>query len=620
MYIFIKTRWIFPLLSLGLFAQQNFVVDSISQLTLTKKLDEVVVVDSRFPIKKSQSGKQIIKINSETLSGFQGLGLSAILKRYVGIEILGSQTYAGQNKTISIRGGRNRQVLILIDGIRVSDPSRIDNDFNLNFLNLDQIESIEILKGASSTLYGSSASTGVISIQTKKVSKGFKLQLQSILGSDSDQTSDRTINLFKNNIYLSHGSENFNIKTYISNYYTNGMSSVVGKEVDPFYLLNFGTSLRYGSSDKFNLTAGFDRSSIQSDYDNAFPLEDANYILNTNMNRFNISPNLNYENGEISLCLGHQIVDRDFVSDFPFQTLAKNTQLEFYNKYIFGKHFYTIIGALYQNNYADYDGGQMTSQSDFYGNVVTVFSDQFRINAGVRFNSHDTYGNHFTYSINPSYQIIKSQKSSLKGLISLSTAFIAPSLYQLYDVYSGNIDLKPEENKSFESGFVLNIDNLELAGTYFQREENPSLIYDLSSYRYENANQKAVYSGFEFQFSASLDSKLKLNHQLTYTESENGDLRYLPKLSSQTELNYFFLEEWQTSLSFQNIGKRFALDNETFLKGYDLLNFSIQYDFKKIPLRLFLHATNLFNIQYIEIEGYSTRGRNIVVGFNYLIS
>ena len=613
-------RWIFPLLSLGLFAQQNFVVDSINQLTLTKKLDEVVVVDSRFPIKKSQSGKQIIKINSETLSGFQGLGLSAILKRYVGIEILGSQTYAGQNKTISIRGGRNRQVLILIDGIRVSDPSRIDNDFNLNFLNLDQIESIEILKGASSTLYGSSASTGVISIQTKKVSKGFKLQLQSILGSDSDQTSDRTINLFKNNIYLSHGSENFNIKTYISNYYTNGMSSVVGKEVDPFYLLNFGTSLRYGSSDKFNLTAGFDRSSIQSDYDNAFPLEDANYILNTNMNRFNISPNLNYENGEISLRLGHQIVDRDFVSDFPFQTLAKNTQLEFYNKYIFGKHFYTIIGALYQNNYADYDGGQMTSQSDFYGNVVTVFSDQFRINAGVRFNSHDTYGNHFTYSINPSYQIIKSQKSSLKGLISLSTAFIAPSLYQLYDVYSGNIDLKPEENKSFESGFVLNIDNLELAGTYFQREENPSLIYDLASYRYENANQKAVYSGFEFQFSVSLDSKLKLNHQLTYTESENGDLRYLPKLSSQTELNYFFSEEWQTSLSFQSIGKRFALDNETFLKGYDLLSFSIQYDLKKTPLRVFLHATNLFNTQYIEIEGYSTRGRNILVGLNYLIS
>ena len=613
-------RWIFPLLSLGLFAQQNYVVDSINQLTLTKQLEEVVVVDSRFPIKKAQSGKQIIKIDSETLSGFQGLGLSTILKRYAGIEILGSQAYAGQNKTVSIRGGRNRQVLILIDGIRVSDPSRIDNDFNFNFLNLDQIESIEILKGASSTLYGNSASTGVISIQTKKVSKGFNLQLQSTMGSDSDQTSDRTLNLFKNNIDLSHGSEKFNIKTYISNYYTNGMSAVVGEEVDPFSLLNFGASIRYGSLEKFNLTAGFDRSSIQSDYDNAFPLEDANYSLNTNMNRFHFSPNLNYENGEFSLRLGHQKVDRDFVSDFPFQTFAENTQLELYNKYIFGKQFYTTIGALFQNNYADYDGGQITSQSDIYGNVVAVLSDQFRMNVGGRLNSHNTYGNHFTYSINPSYQIIKSQNISLKALLSLSTAFIAPSLYQLYDIYSGNIDLKPEENQSFESGFVLNITNWKLAGTYFQRKENPSLIYDLASYRYENVNQEAVYSGFEFQASVFLGSKLKLNQQLTYTESENGDLRYLPKLSSQTELNYLFLEGWQTNLSLQSIGKRFALDNETLLKGYDLLNFSIQHKLKKIPLRLLLHATNLFNTKYIEIEGYSTRGRNIIVGLNYLIS
>ena len=68
-----------------------------------------------------------------------------MLKGYAGVEIIGSQTYSGQTKTVSLRGGRNRQVLILIDGVRVSDPSRIDNDFNLNFLSLDQIESIEIM-------------------------------------------------------------------------------------------------------------------------------------------------------------------------------------------------------------------------------------------------------------------------------------------------------------------------------------------------------------------------------------------------------------------------------------------------------------------------------------------
>ena len=110
--------------------------DSIQGIVDINKLDEVVVIDSRFPFKKSQSGKPIINIDSKTIEKFQGLGLSLLLKQFSGIEILGSQTYAGQNKTVSIRGGRNRQVLILIDGIRVSDPSRIDNDFNLNFLDL----------------------------------------------------------------------------------------------------------------------------------------------------------------------------------------------------------------------------------------------------------------------------------------------------------------------------------------------------------------------------------------------------------------------------------------------------------------------------------------------------
>jgi len=116
------------------FAQQNDEVkDSIAALPEVENLEEVVLIDSRFPFKQSQSGRPIIKVNTEEISNFQGLGISALIKQYAGIEILGSQTYSGQNKTVSIRGGRNRQVLILIDGIRVSDPSRIENDFNINF-------------------------------------------------------------------------------------------------------------------------------------------------------------------------------------------------------------------------------------------------------------------------------------------------------------------------------------------------------------------------------------------------------------------------------------------------------------------------------------------------------
>ena len=272
---------------------------------------------------------------------------------------------------------------------------------------------------------------------------------------------------------------------------------------------------------------------------------------------------------------------------------------------------------MFQNNYATYEGSQPTSQTDTFANVVAVLYDRSRINLGGRLNSHSTYGSNFTYSINPSYQLIKTSTNSFKILAALSTAYIAPSLYQLYDPYSGNSELEPEENQSLEFGFVFNSSNWEFSSTYFQRIENPSLIYDLSTYRYENANENARYNGVETQISGSITGKLKVNQQLTFTQTENGDLRYLPKFSSQTQITYSFSSQWQSNLSLQAIGERFGLDNETLLEGYQLLNLSVHYQLKKSPLRFFIHATNLLNANYIEIESYATRGRNVVGGFTF---
>ena len=70
-------------------------------------------------------------------------------------------------------------------------------------------------------------------------------------------------------------------------------------------------------------------------------------------------------------------------------------------------------------------------------------------------------------------------------------------------------------------------------------------------------------------------------------------------------------------MRFQAIGKRFGLDNETELEGYQLLNLSVQYKMKNTPLRFFIHATNLLNVSYVEIESYATQGRNIVGGFTF---
>src|SRR5690606_7508987 len=93
-----------------------------------------------------------------------GKGLADLLNEVPGIQTDGNFSAPGTNQSYYIRGGRNRQALILIDGVPLNDPSAISAEYDLRYIPLAQIESIEVLKGGLSTLYGTSAMSGVINI------------------------------------------------------------------------------------------------------------------------------------------------------------------------------------------------------------------------------------------------------------------------------------------------------------------------------------------------------------------------------------------------------------------------------------------------------------------------
>ena len=173
--------------------------------------------------------------------------------------------------TFSIRGGRNNQVLILVDGVRVSDPSRISNDFDLNLLNLADIVSIEIVKGAASTLYGSSASTGVVNITTKKSSKKLSINLGSTIGTQqAANTAFNKISYLSNFANFSGTKDSFQYKLSLGSQNIYGLSSVdVGTEIDPFIQTNFGFQLgRNGKYLDWNVTFNKDHSGTS--FDNVF--------------------------------------------------------------------------------------------------------------------------------------------------------------------------------------------------------------------------------------------------------------------------------------------------------------------------------------------------------------
>jgi Outer membrane cobalamin receptor protein len=154
----------------------------------TTQLNEVVVTATKFPKSQSETGKVLTVIDQNQIRQSAGKDLAQLLNEQVGMVINGSNSNAGKDKAVYLRGASNAYTLILIDGVPMNDPSGINGGaFDVRLLPLDQIERIEILKGSQSTLYGSDAIAGVINIITRSAGDE-KLQASGTLGYGSYNT------------------------------------------------------------------------------------------------------------------------------------------------------------------------------------------------------------------------------------------------------------------------------------------------------------------------------------------------------------------------------------------------------------------------------------------------
>ncbi|WP_439132538.1 TonB-dependent receptor, partial [Polaribacter sp.] len=132
----------FSFASTTLFAQKKE-----KQKEKVESLNEIVVTATKFALKKENTGKVITQITQQQLQQNAGRNFIEILNRVVGIDVRGVNTNASEPRSIYVRGGRSRQVLVLIDGVPVTDQSAINQEFDLRLLAVSQIERIEILKG-----------------------------------------------------------------------------------------------------------------------------------------------------------------------------------------------------------------------------------------------------------------------------------------------------------------------------------------------------------------------------------------------------------------------------------------------------------------------------------------
>jgi vitamin B12 transporter len=638
-----KQKTIFGMLCFGIslfsIAQQQS--DSLK----IQQLDEVVVSDSKFKLKREHSGKVITKITQQDLQQAQGKTIAQIINETAGIEINGTKSNAAQNLSYFVRGGRNRQVLILIDGIAVTDASQIASDYDLRLLNADQVESIEILKGASSTLYGSGAATAVINIKLKDASKkAISANFKSVLGSNQPQNeNDYAIENFMNSVSVNGTLNKFNYFASFGHQFTDGLSAVSnGTEADVFNSINGNLKLGYRFSEAFKTTVYGSFDKFKADFDDGFVFADADNLLTSNQYRIGIIQDYNYKNGSITLNAAYNTIERDISSGFPSRFNSKGFVADVFNKYNFNEKFYTILGLNVEDNemesfsipFGETDFEQSINPDtasfsiiDPYINVVYISDFGLNINTGIRFNNHSEYGSHLVYSVNPS--ISKDTNFGyIKGLTSYSTAYITPSLYQLFEPTYGNINLKPEENATFEIGAELGIkEKATFSFVYFNRKETNFIDFiDLGSYvfQYNNIDKSFTASGIEFTADYKFSNKLKLNTNTTYTKVEDDLNLRIPKLKINARLDYQLKESTFMSLSYQfNDEREDAFFNSTTfeseavnLKSYSLLDFYISHKITNNKLMIFANITNILNENYQELFGFTTKGRNVNLGFN----
>ncbi len=130
-------------------------------------LDEIVVTAERVSTNIDRTGSSITVLDSAQIEKRSSKGLADALRGVAGVEVRETGG-AGGNASVSIRGATPGQTLVLIDGIRIGDPSSIDGSVDFGGLVAGDIERIEVLRGPQSALYGSDAMGGVINILTRR--------------------------------------------------------------------------------------------------------------------------------------------------------------------------------------------------------------------------------------------------------------------------------------------------------------------------------------------------------------------------------------------------------------------------------------------------------------------
>ena len=488
-------------------------------------LDELIISATRTEKKLLEIPKSVNLITQSEIRSSGSTNIAELLSFYEGIIVVGTDLIPGSVQSYFLRGISNEQSTVMIDGIRMSDPSSINNAVDLSEISTSGIQQIEIVKGAHSTMFGSSTIGGLINIITRsKLQPGFHARAFINAGTFGNNSGDFTENLalnytFRNNFYMS---------CEIFNRHVNGLDATldtvrtegVFKNRDRDNFLKRDLILKTGFTNEN--TAGFisyklisnfadiDNGAFEDDENNTLDLTRhmINYSLKHQISdRFEIWANgglsfVERINENDSSLVGIGAYDHTYYKGrFRGNMISNEIQLEYKTDNItalLGTNMYhesmtsnsfTFIGDWDYESATDLDSLNLNKtlnnffiSTDINGGLIF---DQLRflsIHAGIRYNYENNGSSYITYELSPSVKI--RTNSLIFGCI--STGFNSPSLYKLYtpesnyisSITRGNPDLEAEKSLSYEAGYKQQVGkNLFFTLSVYKNQINNAIHY-----------------------------------------------------------------------------------------------------------------------------------------------
>ncbi|MGH8291490.1 MAG: TonB-dependent receptor plug domain-containing protein [Steroidobacteraceae bacterium] len=611
-------------------------------------LKEVVVVATRTPVPVSKVGNSVTVLTDKDIKQSQATIVSDLLEQTPGITVA-RDGGVGQPTSVFIRGAESDQTVVVIDGVKMTDPSLAGGGFDFEDLLIGDISHIEILRGAQSTLYGSDAIGGVIDITT----------------ADPTQESEGSASLEGGSHDKGYGTANVGgvsnalmWRAAGSYYGTTGIpcfDQYLGGRRDCASQIGDGAGqIRYDLTPDLQLDLRGYIASSRTDFDGydtptgAFG-DDSEYGKTQQgigyvgltwrspdhslTNRLSVQ----YTGSETREYDPNAPVNYGYPTTETFYGFGRNVREEYQGTWQFSDAGQVVFGAQNEHStmntvspFSPFIGAGVIIDSGFVQAQYEVLSG-LTLTVGGRYDRHDVYGGHGTGQFAAAW-VLPDRTTVLRA--SFGQGFEAPSLYELYSNY-GNRALRPETANSWDTGIEHHAlqDRLVVSATYFQRTSRdlinffdcttPSPLCATEPFGYYANIERSFAHGVELAGSLMTTEQLSIMANYTWTDTEDvspGSSTYgneLPRRPADTgnaTVKYLWPFQLSTDLALRYSGPSFDdAANEIRLGGYVLLDFRTSLPIND-HLQIYARVENLTDHHYEVAYQYGTLGRSAYIG------